>query len=123
MSEEEPQKSEQLSEQEIEREQKRKKEKALLAEKYKSRGIQQLSLAEYESLRSARKKKGGLKIPTPIKFIFATPVLFVFCYGLFFIPYTMYQVATGKSAEEKKSTGASFTKQLNDKVNKQNTRP
>jgi hypothetical protein len=119
MSEEEPQ----LSELEIQQEQQRKKEQAELAEKYKSRGIQQLSLAEYEALRSARKKKSRMNIPTPVKFIFATPVLFVFCYGLFFIPYTMFQVATAKPAEKEQSAGDPFTKQLNDQTNQEGSRP
>ncbi len=97
-----------LQQQELERhkEKERKREKALLNEKYREKGIQQLSLAEYEALRASRKRKKRLNIPTPVKFIFATPVLFVFCYGVFFIPYTMYQVATGSPPEEKKAASA-----------------
>jgi len=123
MSENEAQNIDPALEKEQQREQQRKEEKALLAQKYKSRGVQQLSLSQYEALRAARKKKTGIKIPVPVKFIFATPVLFIFCYGLFFIPFTLFQIATAKSAEEKKASGASFTKQLNDKVDKYQTEP
>jgi len=108
--------------QEREKEEQRKKEKALLTQKYREKGIQQLSLAEYEALRSSRKRKKRLNIPTPVKFIFATPVLFVFCYGVFFIPYTMYQVATGRPSKAKQKAVSTQAPRSDSNINQPDSR-
>lgn len=51
----------------------------------------QIPLSEYraQKAKAQRKKKG---LPAPVKFILATPLLIIFCFGLFFLPYMMYQI-------------------------------
>jgi hypothetical protein len=72
------------------------KEKAELAKKYKAKGVQNMTLKEYLELK---KKKGGKEkpqVPVPVKLTLSTPLLLICCFGVIFIPYIVYQVATGK---------------------------
>ena len=65
-----------------------------LGDKYKEKGIQQLTLKEYEALKNKKAKK--FQIPQQIKMVLLTPVLLLFCAGVFFIPYILYLIATGE---------------------------
>jgi len=61
-----------------------------------------ISLKDYLNQKAQEtKKKKKSKLPMPIVIFLATPFLIVFCFGLFFVPYLIYQIATGKSAAEK----------------------
>jgi len=64
-----------------------------LKKKYKERGFQQLSLAEYYAMKKKAQRK-KIQIPVHIKIIIATPFLIVFCFGVFFLPYMLYVIAT-----------------------------
>jgi len=70
-----------------------------LKKKYKQKGAQQLTLAEYLANKKKAKKRKG-QIPTHIKIILATPFLIIFCFGIFFIPYMLYLIATSPLAPE-----------------------
>jgi len=82
------------------------KEKEILQQKYKAKGCQTLSLAEYQALRAKRshRKKSGL--PAPVKFVFSTPLLIIFCFGVLFLPYIIYMIATGPFSPPKDDTKA-----------------
>ncbi len=82
------------------------KEKELLAGKYRAKGAQTLSLKQYLELEAKKKKALKPKVPAYLKFILATPFIIVSCFGAVYIPYMLYQIATGKSTaatEQKKS--------------------
>lgn len=74
-----------------------------LGKKYKTRGFQQLSLKDYEALKKKRSRRYRPKLPPHLKIILGTPFLLVFCFGLFFIPIIIYQIATGRPSEKEKS--------------------
>ena len=89
------------------------KNKELLAQKYRAKGFQKLSLAEYEALKTKRARKKGFSIPLHFKFILSTPLLIIFCFGILFIPYIIYVIATGPymapvDKEEKESSYQDF---------------
>ncbi len=75
---------------------------------YRDKGFQKISYKEYEALRN--KKKTPKKIPAHIQFILGTPFLILFCFGIFFIPYMLFVIATGKDASAQKSSPSSITK-------------
>lgn len=72
-----------------------------LAGKYRERGFQQLSLTEYEAIKKSKNQKKR-KLPAPVMFVLSTPFVVVFCFGLYFIPMILYQVATSKVSEKEK---------------------
>ncbi len=80
------------------------KQKEALAKKYKDRGIQKMSLAEYEAARKklAMQRK-RLKLPPQVTFVLKTPFLILFVLGLRFLPYIVYLIATSPSADDKKT--------------------
>lgn len=84
------------------------KENLTLADKYKLKGAQQMTYADYKALQSKNKKASKFKIPIFVKFILGTPFIIIFCCGVLFIPYILYLILTSPSAppitEETKST-------------------
>lgn len=103
------------------------KQQKALAEKYKERGFQRVSWMEYKTLQSKSAKKYRLlkkwKIPPHLKFILGTPFLIIFCFGLIFLPFMIYLVATGPSADSKKPTKKTTITQPADEKNSQTTSP
>jgi len=81
-------------------------EKALLKQKYKAKGCQTLSLAEYQALRAKRSRKKRAGIPIHFKFVLSTPLLIIFCFGVLFLPYIIYRIATGPFSPPKEDTKA-----------------
>lgn len=77
---------------------KKEEDKKALAEKYKLKGAQQISYAEYEALRAKKSRVRPVKIPFFAKFIFGTPFIIIFCCGIVFLPYIIYLIATSPSA-------------------------
>lgn len=73
-----------------------------LNDKYKARGAQSMSMAEYLALKEKNSKKPKLQIPTFVKYILGSPFIILFCAGLLFIPYILYTIATSPSAPEPK---------------------
>jgi len=71
-----------------------------LNEKYKARGFQKMSLAEYNALKEKKAKQPNLKVPKVAQFILGAPFIAIFCCGLLFIPYMLVQVATGAKADD-----------------------
>jgi hypothetical protein len=76
-----------------------------LARKYKERGFQQISLAEYEAIKKRKARSLNYRLPPSLAVVLGTPFLIIFCFGIFFIPYIIYQIATGRPAPEKKVNG------------------
>lgn len=75
-----------------------KNEKELsLSDKYKLKGAQQMTYAEYQAYK-AKSNKPKFTIPPVIKFILGTPFIIIFCGGIVFIPYMLYTIATSPSA-------------------------
>lgn len=75
------------------------KENLSLAEKYKLKGAQQTSYADYEAAKAkSNRKNARFKIPTPVKFIVGTPFVIIFLFGLLFIPFILYLILTSPSA-------------------------
>jgi len=71
------------------------KEKEILSQKYRAKGFQSLSLAEYEAIRKRKNKKKNLAVPPFLKFIAGTPLIIIFIFGLIFLPWIIYMIATG----------------------------
>ena len=68
-----------------------------LSDKYKLKGAQQMTYAEYQALK-AKSNKPKFTIPPVVKFILGTPFIIIFCCGILFIPYMLYTIATSPSA-------------------------
>ena len=68
-----------------------------LSDKYKLKGAQQLTYAEYQALKT-KNSKPRFTIPPFVKFILGTPFIIIFCCGVIFIPYMLYIIATSPSA-------------------------
>lgn len=73
----------------------------ILKKKYEGKGFQSMSLAEYEAMMKRKNKKVRLKVPAHLKFILTTPFIIIFCFGLFYIPFLIYQAASGNSNNKK----------------------
>ena len=87
---------------------KNKAEQDRLQNVYRDKGFQKISYKEYEALRS--KKKTPKEIPAHIQFILGTPFLIIFCFGIFFVPYMLFVIATRKDASAQKSSPSVITK-------------
>ncbi len=74
------------------------KENPTLEDKYKEKGAQQMTYAEYEALRNKNSKAPKFKIPLFLKFILGTPFIIIFCCGIVFLPYLLYLILTSPSA-------------------------
>ena len=72
-----------------------------LMQKLKARGAQSMTLKEYMALKAKKDKVGKPKFPAHLRLIVATPILLIVCFGIFYIPFTLYQIATGKKAPPK----------------------
>lgn len=73
------------------------KNELTLTEKYKLKGAQQMTYAEYETLR-AKNKNAKPKIPPIVKMILGAPFVLIACVGVLFIPYMLYLIITSPSA-------------------------
>lgn len=69
-----------------------------LSDKYKLKGAQQISYAEYEAAKAKQSRTRKFRIPAFVKFIISTPFIVIFCVGIFFIPYILYLIMTSPSA-------------------------
>jgi len=78
-----------------------KTKKEELNRKYRSKGCQTLSFAEYEALRAKKSGKKRADLPAHFKVVLSTPLLIIFCFGVLFIPYIIYLVITGPYVEVK----------------------
>lgn len=65
-------------------------EESTLAELYKKKGLQKQSYNDYLLLKKQQSQRKKFKLPAPIKFILATPLILLFCIGIIFIPYMLY---------------------------------
>ena len=71
-----------------------------LKAKYQTKGAQQVSLQEYMALQEKKAKKAKVALPAYVKFILATPLFILFAFGLFFIPYIIFQAFTSHSSSD-----------------------
>ncbi len=70
-----------------------------LADKYKLKGAQQVTYAEYEAARAKQARASRkIRIPMFVKVILGVPFIVIFVLGIFYLPYIIYLVATSKSA-------------------------
>lgn len=96
-------------------------EQQSIQNKYKDRGFQKLSYAEYTALQKKNAKKFKLKLPSYIQFVLGTPFLIIFCFGIFFIPFIYFQTIAHPIKPNKKNQQVQTkTDQIapNDKLNK-----
>lgn len=102
-------KAEDIGYQILTEEQKKEKERQELKQKYQNRGYQSLSYKEYLQLKTRQSKAKKLSLPAAVRITLSTPIILVACFGVFFIPYILYLIMTGKPAEpktqEKKPSG------------------
>lgn len=87
-----------LSEKELAEEQRLAQARAQMAAKLKAKGAQSMSYKEYETLRTRKEKAKAkkLKIPAQLKIALSTPAILIACFGVVFIPYVLFLIATGK---------------------------
>lgn len=69
-----------------------------------------ISYKDYLAKQEKERKKKPLEIPLPVKIILLTPFLIIACFGLFYIPFMAFQVATSPSQGEKTTHEASVLK-------------
>lgn len=69
-------------------------DKPELTNKYKLRGFQKISLPEYEARRAKDAKRFKFKIPTAVKLIGRSIFFVLFCFGVVYIPWVLFIVAT-----------------------------
>ncbi len=72
-----------------------------LSKNYKEKGFQQMTLKDYNALKLKKEKKQKKEMPAAVKYILMTPFILIFCFGLFFIPFMIYQFFVGLSQEQK----------------------
>lgn len=72
-----------------------------LSKNYREKGFQQMTLKEYNALKLKKQQKQKKEMPAALKYILMTPFILIFCFGLFFIPFMIYQFFVGLSAEKK----------------------
>lgn len=60
-----------------------------------------ISYKDYLAQKEKERKKKPLEIPLPVKIILISPFLMIACFGLYYIPFMVFQVATSPSQEEK----------------------
>ena len=70
-------------------------QKDALKGKYRTKGFQSMTYAEYQALREKKAKKKKFAIPAHFKFILSTPLFIIVLFGLFFIPFMFYLIVTG----------------------------
>ena len=74
------------------------KDKALVQEKLKSRGQEQMSYKDYQALKAKKAQPSKFQIPVYVKYILLTPFLLLFAFGILYIPYSIFMILTGKAA-------------------------
>lgn len=67
-----------------------------LSQKYQERGSQRVTLAEHEAQQEKKAKKKNIKLHPLAKIIVNIPLILLFCFGIFFIPFMIYSIATSK---------------------------
>jgi len=82
-------------------------EKQSLSQKYKEKGFQKMTIQEYRALQTKKNRRFSVNAPAHVKFMAGTPFIIIFCFGLFFIPYILYQVVIAKDpSKEVKPQGS-----------------
>ncbi len=67
---------------------------------------EKIELKDYlEAKAKEAKKKKNSQMPLPVKIFLLSPFLIIFCFGIFYIPFMIYQIATGKAAVEQTEKG------------------
>lgn len=73
-----------------------------------------MSYKEYMALKAKEaQKKKGKKLPLPLVIFLLTPFLIIFCFGLIYLPFLIYQIITGKPSTEPQTTTSSSEKKSN----------
>jgi len=89
---------------------------AELTGKYKQKGFQKISIEEYEAMRAKKSKRRKIKIPAAIKFVGNSVSMVIFCFGIIFVPWILYYVATHPMVDpsKKKDKAAGSTPTVQD---------
>ncbi len=76
---------------------------------YEKKGVQQVPLKDFLQQRRKRRRK-SIPVPIVFKIILGTPFLLLFCFGLFFLPYIIFLIATSPAAPpQNEETTESFS--------------
>jgi len=59
---------------------------------------QSMDYKEYLALKEKQGKKKPFNMPLPLKIILMTPLVIIFCLGVFFIPYIIFLIIKGMLA-------------------------
>ncbi|OGX26219.1 MAG: hypothetical protein A2787_03955 [Omnitrophica WOR_2 bacterium RIFCSPHIGHO2_01_FULL_48_9] len=70
-----------------------------------SKKKEKISLEEYLA-QQKKNKKAPFQLPPSLKIALATPFLIIFCFGLFYLPFMIFNIATGK--EKKQDTASDY---------------
>ena len=71
--------------------------------KYQAKGAQQVNYKEYLA-RQEKAKKSRLKVPSFVKYIVMVPLLLIGCFGLFYIPFLIFNAITSPSIDSHQIT-------------------
>jgi hypothetical protein len=65
----------------------------------------QLSLKDYQAFKkqSAKKESKAFRLPAPVKWILAIPLLIIFLFGIFYIPYLLINTERSPSLKTQKN--------------------
>ena len=72
--------------------------------------ITKISYKDYLAKQEKERQKKPLVIPLPVKIILAVPFLLIACFGLFYLPFMAFQVATGPAHVDKGTHDVSVVK-------------
>ena len=76
----------------------------------KSAASNKISYKDYLAQKEKEKKKKSFELPLPVKIILLTPFLIITCFGLFYIPFMAFQVATSPAHADKSAHQSSVLK-------------
>jgi len=68
-----------------------------LEDKLKLKGAQQMTVADYQTLKT-KQNKPQFKLPPVVKWILAAPFIAIFAAGVIFLPFMVYRFLTSPSA-------------------------
>ena len=83
--------------------------------KAKSAATNKINYKDYLAQQEKERKKKPLEIPSPVKIILSIPFLIIACFGLFYLPFMAFQVATSPAHVDKETHEVSVLKKSNAK--------
>ncbi|MFA5088066.1 MAG: hypothetical protein WC552_03425 [Candidatus Omnitrophota bacterium] len=69
-----------------------------------------MSLKEYMALKEKEEKKKNTKMNPVLRIVLLSPLILIFCFGLFYVPYSVYVIMTSPDVDESKKELSAYEK-------------